>query len=163
MPAPLEKAQIVSFHCVLKNQLGQLISSTFNQGVLTAAPESGAMLKGLARGLQNLTKGERRRIYVSAADAYGFYDPGQVIIRAVEQVTSIKPLSPGDELFLSQGGLKKCYRVLEVSLGQVTLDGNHPLAGQDLVFEIEALDARDATPQEVIEACELVVPEVVLH
>jgi FKBP-type peptidyl-prolyl cis-trans isomerase SlyD len=44
----------------------------------------------------------------------------------------------------------------------VSLDGNHPLAGQDLVFEIETLDARDATELEVFEAQNLVATQL-LH
>ncbi len=55
------KAQIVSFHCVLSDPLGRIISSTFNHDVIT---QGGPIdfLHGLSEGLQNLRKGELRRL-----------------------------------------------------------------------------------------------------
>jgi FKBP-type peptidyl-prolyl cis-trans isomerase SlyD len=147
------KAQIVSFHCVLKNQLGRVISSTFNHDVVTYSVGQSSVLKGLADGLQNLQKGEKRRIFVSAKDAYGFYDPAKVITQERETFSKALKICAGDELMVtSVKGKRSAFRVVDVSGEVVTLDGNHPLAGQDLVFEIEATDARDATPEEILEA-----------
>ena len=72
------KAQIVSFRCVLRNKFGKIISSTYNQEVITCEPAKG-MLQGLAQGLQDLKKGETRRITLPAAEAYGFYDPSLLL------------------------------------------------------------------------------------
>jgi len=44
------------------------------------------------------------------------------------------------------------FRVTKIQGDQVTLDGNHPLAGQDLIFDIEATEARDATSEELAES-----------
>jgi len=72
------KAQIVSFHCVLSDPMGKVISSTFNQDVITIDGQS-EFLKGLTQGLQNLKKGEKRRICVAAEQAYGLYNPDLVL------------------------------------------------------------------------------------
>jgi len=144
------KPQIVSFHCVVKDKMGRVISSTYNKDVLTYDGSQPEILRGLVQGLQDLREGEKRRIVVPAKEAYGFYDPGQVVHCSREGLVSRKPsMKLGDKVMLSGDNKKHIYRVTEIFGDQVTLDANHPLAGQDLVFEIEATAARAATPEEV--------------
>lgn len=152
-------AQIVSFHCVVKDKMGRVISSTFNRDVLTYDESQTHVLAGLVRGLQNLSKGEKRRIVVPANEAYGFYDPGQVLQCSREGLSSRKKtMEIGDKVMLSGDEEKNVYRVTEIYGDKVTLDANHPLAGQDLVFEIEATAARAATPEEMAQSKKPEVP-----
>jgi FKBP-type peptidyl-prolyl cis-trans isomerase SlyD len=149
------KAQVVSFRCVLKTKFGRIISSTFNQDVVTAVPLDGEkqVLSGLAEGLQNLKKGDRRSIFVPAQRAYGFYEPSKVITQRRDDFPLDQLLNVGSEVeLISESGTRNVFRVTEIIDDVITLDGNHPLAGQDLVFEIEATDARDAMPEDVGEA-----------
>lgn len=145
------KAQIVSFHCILKTKLGKVVSSTFNNDVITLGghPE---LLGGLVAGLQNLTKGEKRTIRVPAAQAYGFYDPSKVMMRPREDFAT--NLRLGSKITALKGEARMIFRVTDMSEEFVTLDGNHPLAGEDLVFEIEATAARDATDAEIYESAD---------
>ncbi len=146
------KAQIVSLQCVLKNRLGKVLSSSYCQEVLTTAPGEGP-LKGLSKALVNLQKGEHRKIAVTASEAYGFYDPGLVLICSREDFPSRLPMRLGQAMEVEDDqGKTRMYRVSEVGTERVTLDANHPLAGQDLIFEIVALSARDATPEEISSA-----------
>lgn len=145
--------QVISFRCILKNKLGQVISSTVNRDVMSNVEHQGEMLSGLVRGLQNLIKGEKRQINLGAKEAYGYYDPEKVITRRRDEINNGEHLKTGDQIMLNgASGERKLVRVVEATAELVTLDGNHPLAGQDLVFEIEAIDARDATPEEIAEA-----------
>lgn len=147
------KAQIVTFHCVLKNKFGTVLGSSFNHDVLTSSGQSNAPLSGLAEGLQNLTKGERRHIFLRAEDAYGYYDPRLVITKTADEFPKSKTPILGEQHLLSlPSGGQRPFRITKIDGDLVTLDGNHPLAGQDLVFEIEALAAREATPQELDQA-----------
>ena len=146
------RPQVVSFNCILKNKAGKLISSTYNRDVLTSV-ENGQniFLYGLAKNLQNLKKGERRLINVSAEEAYGFYDPQKVILYPRYKLPKL--LKIGELINIIHGtGYNHSYRVVNLEPQYVSLDGNHPLAGQDLVFEIETLEVRDATPQEIEES-----------
>ena len=145
--------QVISFRCVLRNKLGQVISSTVNHDVMSSAEHQNEMLAGLVEGLQNLTKGEKRHIELSAKDAYGFYDPQKVYIRHRDEIRGGSTLKSGDQFMLKIASeASRLVRVTDVSEDTVTLDSNHPLAGQDLIFEIEAIDARDATPEEIAES-----------
>ncbi len=142
-------SQIISFNCILKNTAGHLISSTYNRDVLTAIDNDQAMLLGLSRGLLNLKKGEKRKISLSAAEAYGFYDLKKIILYPTKKLP--KDLRVGQSIsIVGKSGSLRTYKIVQFHSDMVSLDGNHPLAGQDLIFEIEALDVRDATAEEVV-------------
>ncbi len=147
------QAQVVSFKCLLKNATGQVISSSFNRDVLTSLSGEGAPLKALSQALHGLEKGERRSIYLKAEEAYGFYDPSKVILFPLKKIPDFQNVRPGQTVsIVSKSKKRRNYRVLQIHGEMVSLDENHPLAGQDLIFEIEAIEARDATPKEIEEA-----------
>lgn len=143
------RPQVISFKCILKNTAGRLISQTYNRDVLTALEsDQGGTLSGLSKNLQDLKKGETRTFTVRAEEAYGLYDPNKVILFPRRKLP--KEVRKGETVKISSStGVIRTYRVAEFHDDFASLDGNHPLAGQDLVFEIEALDARDATPQDI--------------
>jgi FKBP-type peptidyl-prolyl cis-trans isomerase SlyD len=149
--------QIISFNCILKNKAGKLISSTVNRDVINSIEGQEALLKGLVQGLQNLKKGEKRSINLSAEEAYGFYDPKKVILFPRKKLAPQVLLRDGDVIsIVSKTGQTRVYRVGQLHGDMVTLDGNHPLAGQDLVFDIEATAVRDATPGEIEESSNMI-------
>ena len=142
--------QVISFHCVLKNPMGHVLSSTYNHDVMTHDPYQAEILPGLARGLQDLRKGEKRRICLRAENAFGYYDPDKVVERAIDDIPQHETLRLGDPIVSrSSDGKMSSLRVIKIGEDFVTLDGNHPLAGQDLIFEIEAVDTREATAEEI--------------
>lgn len=144
MPSP----QIVSFNCVLKNKAGVVISSTYNRDVLTAVNDDNAALLGLSKALVGLHKGETRRIELCAVDAYGFYDPAKVILFPRKKL--LKNVTVGETVsIVGKSGKVRTYKVAALQDDMVRLDENHPLAGQDLIFEIETLAARPATRAEI--------------
>ncbi len=143
------KAQVISFRCVLKNMFGRILSSTVNCDIVNQVHGSG-LLSALAEGLQDLRAGERRSISLRADQAYGFYDPKKSFTRTREELRGADGLKIGDLVKMQDSS----YRVVEIMGDTITFDGNHPFAGQDLVFEIEALMAREATPDDLIEPVE---------
>ncbi len=149
------KVQIISFHCVLKNKFGKVLSSSVNHDVLTGPSHSTdkSELVALSLGLMNLTAGEKRSISLTAAEAYGFYDPKKVLTMPVGSMTQFKNSKFVEEpVVLDVDGQPRSFRVIEVTADNVILDGNHPFAGQDLIFEIETIAARDATDDEIIDS-----------
>ena len=145
------KAQIVSFHCVLKNKLGQVISSTFNSDVINQLEQGTVTLRGLVDGLQDVKKGEKRLIQVSADQAYGYYDPAFVFEVPRSELSQGSRLIVGNEVLTrsTTDGHVRVFRVIDTARDYVVLDGNHPLAGQDLIFDIEVTSAREALSEEL--------------
>lgn len=155
------RVQVISFNCVLKNKTGQLISSTYNRDVINAVNGPKTVLDGLARGLQDLKKGDKRLITLSAEEAYGLYEPKKVILFPKSKLP--KTVRVGEMITIaSKSGHVHTYLVAQIHDYMVSLDGNHPLAGQDLIFEIEAIEARDATPEEIAESVNVVATQM-LH
>lgn len=144
----MTKPQIISFNCVLKNKLGIVISSTYNRNVLTAVNDDKAALLGLSKGLKGLSAGEIRKIELCAEEAYGFYDPAKVILFPRKKL--LKNIRVGEVVsIVGKSGKVRTYKVVALQDEMVRLDENHPLAGQDLIFEIETLAARPATRAEI--------------
>jgi FKBP-type peptidyl-prolyl cis-trans isomerase SlyD len=153
------KAQVVSFHCVLKNKLGQILSVSSNRDVLAHENSPKSLLNGLSRGLVDIRQGEKRRIFIPAEEAYGFYQLDQVRQMPLDEF-SIPPRL-GEMVRLSAE--EQPLRVTEIRNAIVTLDGNHPLAGQDLIFEVEAISARDASTEELLESSDDKLTDPLYH
>ncbi len=146
------KTQVVSFHCVLKNKLGKVLGSTFNHDVIAGSEGEGSMLQGLVDGMQGLRKGEKRSIHVPAEKAYGFYDQRLLVEVFRKDIPESFQMTENEEiLYPDFEGKPRLFRVIKVTKLSVLLDANHALAGQDLIFDIETTEARDATPADTEE------------
>jgi FKBP-type peptidyl-prolyl cis-trans isomerase SlyD len=154
------KAQIISFHCVMKNVLGQVLSTSFNQEVITKIPSGGREeVPGLSAGLQEVKAGEHRKISVSATEAYGLYDLRLVREASRKSLKSTEDLAVGDRVHLRDSfGDFRLYRITKIIGDLVYLDANHPLAGQDLLFEVHVVAAREATAEEIHDSADFVSP-----
>lgn len=146
--------QIISYHCHLKNRMGRTISSTIVRDVLLDPDGKDVPLKALSEGLRNIQKGERREISLSAREAYGLYDPKLVVTKFIDEAGIESPIKMDEQIIVVKDGRRTPMRVINFSSETVTLDGNHPLAGQDLIFEIQALETREATTDELLDVPE---------
>ncbi|HEV8548351.1 MAG TPA: peptidylprolyl isomerase [Polyangiaceae bacterium] len=108
----------------------------------------GVLLPALEAKLEGLVVGEKRSIELSARDAYGERDPALEL--EVGRGEFPPDVEPGDRYELERDdGSELVVRVLAVTEEGVVLDMNHPLAGQRVRFEIEVLEARPASPEEL--------------
>lgn len=138
-------AQLIVFHCTLKNRLGQTLSQTFNSRILAKGPFPDGQLSLVYKALQELKCGERRQIALNADQAFGFYDPALVIVRDLKSLGNASELKRGEVVKYQFNGALHEFRVIEINSRSVTLDGNHPFAGQDLIFDIELKDVKAIT------------------
>ena len=152
MSTSSKPAKIVSFQCLLMNRAGQLIGRTYNRDVLAIAnPAPGLLLRALSRELTEMKQGQKQKIEMKADEAYGPYDPKKVILFPRSKMPT--HISVGESIIIvGKSGAERSYRVTGFFDEMASLDGNHPLAGQDLIFEVEVLNERPATNEEVDEA-----------
>ncbi len=138
------KTQVISFRCVIKNRLNQVLSSSVQRDVLNGLEIPGK-LPDLVLGLQNVSPGERRRIEIKAERAYGLYDPDLYGEINRSELRNGRFLRLGETLQLYSPERKSSmtFRIVGEDSETIFVDANHPFAGQDLVFEIEILEARD--------------------
>ncbi len=138
------KTQVISFQCVLKNKLGRVLSTSLQSDVINTIEHSGE-LKDLALGLQDVFPGEKRRIEIKAEQAYGFYKPELCSDLPRSELSRGSLLKVGDSfpMYSPEKNTSLVFRVIAATDETITVDGNHPLAGQDLLFDVEILEARE--------------------
>ena len=140
--------KVITFHYTLADKDGKVIDSSQGQNPLIFLEGSGQIIPGLETVVIQMNKGEKKDIKVPYKDAYGPYD--QTLVYQIPREKFPNPNIKVGDMF--QVGSEDQYRVmtvLEINDKEISLDGNHPLAGQDLNFSIEITDKRDATPEEV--------------
>lgn len=105
---------------------------------------SGQIIPGLDEAIPGMTTGEQKTVKVPCADAYGPIQPGMRQSVARENIPAEIPLEVGLQLQMqSAEGQVLPVTVVEIGETEVELDANHPLAGQDLTFDIELVSIAD--------------------
>lgn len=142
--------RVIAFNYVLKNTKGDLIDASEPNQPLPFLTGRSQIIPGLEAEIVTLNEGDKKLINVPAAQAYGEIRPDMVMEVPKQELEHLKDLSIGAHLQLQLGEGVKIVTVSKISDTHVTLDGNHPLAGTDLIFDIEVALVRDATPDEVL-------------
>jgi len=140
---------VVSIHYTLKDGAGEVIDRSAAGMPLAYLHGRGTLVPGLERELAGKVAGDKLNIKLAAADGYGEYD--ERLVRRVprESLRGIPNLAVGMRLHAQTHEGQQAVTVSEIGADTVTIDGNHPLAGKDLSFEIEIADVRDATEEEL--------------
>ncbi|MDO9206658.1 MAG: peptidylprolyl isomerase [Sulfuricurvum sp.] len=112
----------------------------------------GHIFKAVEDALEGKKAGDTFRVTLTSEQAFGKYDPELVITEDLNELP--EGITVGMELdgFMDEDSEDvTIYMVTEIEGDQVTLDGNHPLAGMDLVFEGTVLDVHTASEEEIHE------------
>lgn len=142
-------SKVVSFHYTLKDASGEVLEESRGEEAMSYLEGVGQIIPGLEKELRGLKKGDKKSVHVKAAEAYGDYDEA-LVAEVPRNAIPKKDVEVGDQ-FHAQGedGHPRIVTVTEVTDKTVTVDGNHPLSGQDLNFDVEITDVRDATKEEI--------------
>jgi len=142
------KQRVISIHYTLTDNTGTTLDTSRGQEPFMFLEGAGQIIPGLERALALLSAGDKRKIDVKASDAYGDRDDTRVV--QVERSRIPNPqVKVGDMFQGGDGPEAPVLVVTEVTTTHVTLDGNHPLAGKDLTFDVEVISLREASPQEI--------------
>ena len=102
---------------------------------------SGMVIKGFDDGVVGMEVGDKRTLEIPADEAYGDKNPDMLVEFPKEQFPEDMKPEVGMRLNMTNGGGQVIPVVItEVKDESVILDANHPLAGEDLVFDIELVD-----------------------
>lgn len=143
--------RVISFHYTLTNKAGEVIdTSRDSKDPFSYMEGVGQIIPGLEKAMALLSVGDTRKIEVAAQDAYGVADEQLVVEVPRSKLPNADELQVDDQFQASgPNGEMLLFRVLEINGDQVKLDGNHPLAGEDLVFDVEVMQVRDASTEEL--------------
>ena len=142
--------KVVLIHYTLTDDAGTVVDSSSGGHPLAYIQGHGNIIPGLEKALEGTQKGDSLTVRVEAAEGYGERDDSlvqQVPRRAFGSVASIQP---GMQFHAQTShGHTRVVTVTNVQGDMVTVDGNHPLAGQNLNFAVEVTDVRDASAEEL--------------
>ena len=141
---------VASFHYTLTNALGQVIDSSEGREPLAYLHGAGNIVPGLERALAGKVSGDKFDVEVAAAEGYGEREDGlvQTVPRAAFE--GVAAIEPGMQFQARGPQGVMLVTVTAVAGDQVTIDANHPLAGETLHFAIEITDVREASVEEVL-------------
>jgi FKBP-type peptidyl-prolyl cis-trans isomerase SlyD len=145
----IKKDSVVAFNYTLKDDAGEVIDSSPTGEPLAYIHGHGNLVPGLERELEGKASGERLAVKVTPADGYGEYSKQLVSKIPRRSLKGIAKLSVGMRLHAHTAEGPRPVTVTALTGDMVTIDGNHPLAGQNLNFDIEIVDIREATAEEL--------------
>jgi FKBP-type peptidyl-prolyl cis-trans isomerase SlyD len=140
---------VVTLHYTLKDDAGEVIDSSSSGEPLAYLHGHGNLVPGLERELEGKNAGDKLSVKIAPADGYGEFD--QALIQKVPRrsLKGINNLNVGMRLHAQTQHGPQAVTVTHIQGDMVTLDGNHPLAGKNLNFDIEITDVRAATGEEL--------------
>ena len=144
-----EKNKVVTFHYNLKNADGNPMESSREQEPMTYLHGFNAIIPGLEKAIEGHAVGDEFSVTVEPEDAYGIRNEKNIQRIPLKRLKGIGKVQVGQVLNLQTSEGQVQVTVLKVGRFNVDVDGNHPLAGQQLTFEIEIMDMRDATEEEL--------------
>lgn len=140
---------VASFHYTLTDSTGKVLDSSEGQEPLSYLHGAGNIIPGLEKALVGKVVGDKLNVSVAAAEAYGERDDAMVQQLDSSMFSGIDQIEVGMEFHAETEHGLQVVTVTGVEGDQVTIDGNHPLAGVDLNFDVEVTDVREATEDEI--------------
>lgn len=136
MSSSAKPGDTVRVHYTGKLGDGSVFDSSEGRDPLEFTVGSGQVIPGFDAAVSGMSPGDERSVTIPAADAYG--DRKDDLVIEVERAQLPPDIDPavGQQLQLSQEGRAFVVTVADVAPESITLDANHPLAGEDLTFDL---------------------------
>ncbi|MCE2613532.1 peptidylprolyl isomerase [Flavobacteriaceae bacterium D16] len=131
----------IQVHYTGKLTNGEVFDSTEARGPLKVTLGEGSLIPGFENGLVDMAINEKKTITIPKEEAYG--EVREDLFQAIkneELPETIKPEVGMGLVAQGQDGTERQLRVAEVNDDHIVVDANHPLAGQDLIFELEVVE-----------------------
>jgi len=145
----MPKARVISIHYTLTNDKGAVLDSSRDSEPMAYLEGAGNIIPGLEKEVASMAQGDKRDVKIPAAEAYGERREDMVLQVPRTQFPADVAPKVGDRFRGGPEPHAPAFTVTSVEGDSITLDGNHPLAGQTLFFEVEVTEIRDATEEEL--------------
>jgi peptidylprolyl isomerase len=135
----------VHYHGTLVN--GDTFDSSVDRDPLEFEIGSGMVIKGFDDGVTGMSVGDKKTIHIPFEQAYGPSNPDMIIDMPKERFPADMQIEVGMPLMMSdQQGHQMQVTITEIKETSVVLDANHPLAGKDLIFDLELVEIVGGSP-----------------
>lgn len=141
----ISKHKVAAIHYTLSDNDGNVLDSSQGGDPLHYLHGEGNLIPGMEEGLEGKAKGDKLQLKISPEKGYGLRDDS-LVQKVSRKAFGDQNVEPGMQFQTNQG---EVITVTEVGAEQVTVDGNHPLAGVMLNFAVEVMEVREATSDEI--------------
>ncbi|MED5525090.1 FKBP-type peptidyl-prolyl cis-trans isomerase [Gallaecimonas pentaromativorans] len=141
--------KVVQFHYQLKDETGKELENSNGQEPLAYLHGHDNMIPGLEKAMEGKAKGDTFTVTLAPEDAYGERRDGLTQRVPIKHLQGAKKWAPGMVAVVNTDQGQRQVLVVKAGRFMADVDLNHPLAGKTLTFDIEILDIRDASDDEV--------------
>jgi len=145
----IEKNTVAQFIYRLKDEEGNELESTEAGHPVAYLHGHDNMLEGLEKGLEGKSVGDNFSVTLAPADAYGERQENSEQRVPIKHLQGAKKWKPGMIAVVSTEQGQRQVTVVKAGKFMVTVDANHPFAGKTLTFDIDVLDIREASADEI--------------
>jgi FKBP-type peptidyl-prolyl cis-trans isomerase SlyD len=145
----IAKNRVVNIDYTLTDGSNKIIDSTSGSESLDYLHGFENIIPGLERALEGKNQGDQFSVTIPAADAYGERDDKLVLDVPRDRFQGIDTIKTGMQFEAQTAGGSQLVTVTKVGEKSVTIDGNHPLAGVDLTFDVTVNSIREANAEEL--------------
>jgi FKBP-type peptidyl-prolyl cis-trans isomerase SlyD len=138
----------LTFHYTLRDREGRILDTSRGAAPLSCIEGTGQIIEGLEAALLTMGVGESRIVVVPPERAYGLRE-AELVQKVARSRLPVDEVRVGDQFQTGPDRQAPVVTVRAVEGDEVLLDANHPLAGEELHFEVELMDRRGATPAEL--------------
>jgi FKBP-type peptidyl-prolyl cis-trans isomerase SlyD len=148
MTAVVAKNKVVSLIYVVRNEKGEIFE--YRDLPVSYVHGSGAdLFPRIEQALEGRAVGDRVAVQLTPADAFGDRDPKLIFTDDIENAPPELRRVGAEFEAQNAKGESIMLTVTRIEGDKITVDANHPLAGQNISFEVTVRDIRDATPEEI--------------
>ncbi|MBN8821047.1 MULTISPECIES: peptidylprolyl isomerase [Spirosoma] len=141
----ITKNKVAAIHYTLRDDQGTILDSSQGRDPLYYLHGAQNLIPGMEEGLEGRTKGDHFQIDVTPEKGYGKRDP-QLVEAVPRRAFGGQNIEVGMQFQTNDG---QVVTVTGVDPENITVDANHPLADQNLHFDVEVIEVRDASPEEL--------------
>jgi len=141
--------KVVSIAYTLTDPEGTVIDKASDAEPLAFIQGIGNIIPGLESALEGKAAGDSIQVTIEPKDAYGERDDRLTQVLNKEMFSGVDSVEAGMQFHAQTDQGLSIVTVTDVSGDEVTIDGNHPLAGVTLNFDVNVVDVRDATEDEL--------------
>jgi len=146
----IDEFKAVILNYVVKDETGTVIDSSEADGPISYIHGTEDLIPGLESALQGREQGDKLAVNVPQAEAYGPRDEQLVESVPLANFEGVSDIKAGMSFQTEMDdGSPMVVRVVSVDQTHCVVDGNHPLAGKDLNFEVEVTMVREASSDEL--------------
>lgn len=145
----IENNKVVGIEYTLKDKSGKIMDSNEGQELLYFIQGQGNIVPGLEKAMAGKSSGDSFEVVVKAADGYGEYNEELIRRIPLDVVKHLKNLEIGGMLQAQGPDGVEVLTITDINDKELVLNGNHPMAGHDLYFNIRVGEIREATKDEM--------------